>query len=170
MKRILLIIIFVFLFFLTIDGREEQQNLNFKCIEYNGDQEQIHFYKIKKSAGGWEINLETKDQGNLIEQTFVVNDWADTRIWNYKNRNEDTRIKGEKKQGKVFLTGIHKGKNFKKSFRVGTLRWNQLFHIGLKDFIGSSEGSIIFFAIGTKGLGDMKGTKFKAKKKRENLY
>jgi len=57
-----------------------------------------------------------------------------------------------------------RAKSFKNCLQALTL--SLINEISLRvNFPLSPDKSIIFFAIGTKGLGDMKGTKFKAKKK-----
>ena len=166
MKKITIITLLIIIYF-PVYGFKKHQSMILEYTEKKDNSVQVHSFNIKDVDGVVHISLKTTEQGNVIEQTFTMTNWMDTDLWTYRDNKENTRIMGRKKLGEIFLTGIHKGKKIEKSFKLGFLKWNQLFHIGLKDFILGSTDTIKFFAVGTTGIGDMKGTRFKAEKQGE---
>jgi hypothetical protein len=124
-----------------------------------------HRFDMETTPTGYLINLQSKKGDNVIKQTFVVNTDLAARTWAFENPGENTKITASREGNKILLKGQSKGKPIEKTFKINELSWNQTFNIGLERFVLSPEKSMIFWAIGTRGPGNMKITRFKVKKK-----
>ncbi len=132
----------------------------------------IHRFHIESNPAkpGSTISLESETNGKLVFQTFVLDDTLACHSWSYQSGDENTRVSAQRENERIFLKGIHKGKEIEKTFKINELPWNQAFNVGLERFATSGEKSMRFWAIGTSGPGDMKITKFAVKKKEiENI-
>jgi hypothetical protein len=132
--------------------------------EKTGNRLTIHRFVIEESTPGYNITLRSETGGQSIDQKYKLQLNLDTLSWDYDNPGENTKITALKKKDKIYLKGIHKGKQINKTFTTNDLPWNQSFNIGLEKFALSTEKSLKFRAIGTSGPGDMKITTFSVKK------
>jgi len=129
------------------------------------DQATTHRFDIETTPLGGSVNLQSEKGDTVIKQTFAVDPHLSTRTWAYENSKESTKITASREGNKIFLKGQTRGKPIEKTFKINELSWNQTFNLGLEQFALSPEKSMIFWAIGTKGPGNMKITRFKVKKK-----
>lgn len=125
-----------------------------------------HRFHIEKSAAGCNITLQSETEGKQIDQKFELETNLSALSWSYEDPEKKTKITAEKKGKKIYLNGIHKGKQINKTFKINDLPWNQSFNLGLENFALSSKRKMKFRAIGTSGPGDMKITTFSVKKKK----
>lgn len=125
-----------------------------------------HYFTIEKSGAGYSIKLNSETGENSIIQSFEVDNNLATLSWMFENPKENTKITASRDGNKIFLKGRSKGKPIDKTFKINDFPWNQTFNIGLERFALSPGKTMIFWGIGTRGPGNMKITKFKAKKKR----
>lgn len=130
-----------------------------------GNRVTTHSFVIEESSSGCDITLRSETCGQTIEQKYELQTNLDALSWDYENPAENTKITAHKKENKIYLRGIHKGKQINKTFKTNDLPWNQSFNIGLEKFALSTEKSMKFRAVGTSGPGDMKITTFSVKKK-----
>ncbi|UCH94489.1 MAG: hypothetical protein JSV88_30055 [Candidatus Aminicenantes bacterium] len=130
------------------------------------DQVTTHRFAIKTTEPGYSIDLQSEIEENVIKQTFEVDAHLATLSWVYEDPKENTKVTASRQENKIFLKGRTRGKPIDKTFKINELPWNQTFNIGLEGFAVSAEKSVIFWAIGTRGPGNMKITRFKVKKKR----
>lgn len=124
-----------------------------------------HRFEIKIWPEKKEILLHSKGNNKESIQHFLVDSKWDTQSWSYLNKANSNRMKGIRVGQEVEFSGTYKGKEIKKTFNLKSYPWNQVFHMGLETFIGSKEKKYIFWAIGTRGRGATKISRFKAKKK-----
>jgi hypothetical protein len=96
----------------------------------------------------------------------VVDANLDTLAWTFENPGDNTKVSASREGNKIFLKGQSRGESIEKTFKINQLPWNQTFNIGLERFTLTPEKSMLFWAIGTKGPGNMKITRFKVKKKK----
>ena len=134
--------------------------------EKAGNQVTTHRFVIEATETGYSINLESKTGDTVSKQTYEVDANLATRSWAFENPKENTTVTASREGNKIFLKGRSRGKPIDKTFKINELPWNQTFNIGLEGFVLSSEKSMKFWSIGTKGPGNMKITKFKVKRKR----
>ena len=134
--------------------------------EKNKDQVTTHRFVIEKKSTGYSIGLQSKTGDAVIKQKFEVNVNLATLSWTFENPKENTKVTAYRKGDKIFLEGQDRGEPIDKTFKINELPWNQTFNIGLEVFAVSPAKSMKFWAIGTKGPGNMKITKFKVKKKK----
>jgi len=133
--------------------------------EKTGNRLTTHRFVIEESLSGYDITLRSETGERRIDQKFILNTSLDALSWHYENPAENTKITTVKKENKIYLRGIHKGKQINKTFKTKALSWNQSFNIGLEKFALAPDKSMKFRAIGTSGPGDMKITTFSVKKK-----
>jgi hypothetical protein len=124
-----------------------------------------HNFIIDKSITGCTITLRSETGGKQIDQKFELATNLSALSWFYGDPEKKTKITAAKKGNKIYLKGIHEGKQIDKTFKINALPWNQSFNIGLEKFAVSTEKKMKFWAIGTSGPGDMKITTFSVKKK-----
>ncbi|MCK4762949.1 MAG: hypothetical protein KAW12_12200 [Candidatus Aminicenantes bacterium] len=127
-----------------------------------------HNFVISTSPSGYSISLssENKQENTHTDQKFELDTNLSAFSWQYENSEEKTKVTARREANNIFLDGIHKGKQIKKTYKINDLSWNQSFNIGLEKFALSKEKKLKFWAIGTSGSGDMKITKFSVKKKK----
>jgi len=133
--------------------------------EKTGNRLTTHRFVIEESVPGYDITLRSETGGQRIDQKYKLKTNLDALSWDYENPAENTKITAVKKKNKIYLKGIHKGRQINKIFKTNDLPWNQSFNIGLEKFALSPEKFMKFRAIGTSGPGDMKVTTFSVKKK-----
>lgn len=133
--------------------------------EKTKDQVTSHRFVFEEFSSNYLITLRSEKEGEHIDQKYGLDPNLAALSWQFENPKEKTKVTANRKDNKIFLSGIHKGKQINKTFKINELPWNQSFNIGLEKFARSTETSIKFWAIGTTGPGDMKITKFNVKKK-----
>jgi hypothetical protein len=133
--------------------------------EKTQDQLTTHRFDIQRTPTGYSVNLQSETGDNIIKQTFTVDAHLATLNWVFENPEENTKVTASREGNKIFLRGQSRRKPIEKTFKINELSWNQTFNIGLERFVLSPEKSMIFWAIGTRGPGNMKITRFKVKKK-----
>jgi hypothetical protein len=133
--------------------------------ERTGDQVTTHRFVIETTPPGYSIHLQSETGDEVIKQTFALDTNLAALSWTFDNPKEKTNVTATRKENKIFLQGTDRGKPITKTFKINDLPWNQSFNIGLERFALSSEKTMLFWAIGTKGPGNMKITKFKVKKR-----
>lgn len=124
-----------------------------------------HRFLIEQAPSGYLVALASENAERRIDQRFELEPGLAALAWSYENPGEKTKVSAYRKENRIFLSGRHKGKAIKKTFKIDELAWNQSFNIGLEKFALSEAKATKFWAIGTTGPGDMKITAFKVKKK-----
>jgi hypothetical protein len=123
-----------------------------------------HKFSIEQTASGYLVALASEAPGRRIDQRFELEPGLAALAWSYENPLEKTKISAYRKENRIFLSGLHKGKAIEKTFKINELDWNQSFNIGLEQFALSGAKAMKFWAIGTTAPGDMKITTFTVKK------
>lgn len=137
--------------------------------EREGDRVTTHRFVIESSGSGFNVELTSETGKGKIYQTFQLDAGLAAFSWSYDAPFKKTKVTAVRKENTIFLEGTDEGDPVKKTFRINALPWNQGFNIGLEHFALSSEKSMTFWAIGTSGPGNMKITKFKVKKKDDEI-
>ena len=133
--------------------------------EKSQDQPTTHRFDMETTPSGCPAHLQSVTGDTVIKQTFELDAHLATLKWAFENPKENTKITAAREGNKIFLKGQSRGKPIEKTFKINELSWNQTFNIGLEQFALSPGKSMIFWAIGTRGPGNMKITRFKVNKK-----
>ena len=124
-----------------------------------------HRFNMETTDMGYTIFLTTETKEGNVTQEFFLDKKLATVSWNYDDPKAKTKVHAARKDKKITLSGSDRGKGIEKTFAVDELAWNQLFNLGLEQFALNKEDTVKFWAIGVKGPGNMKITRFKVKKK-----
>jgi len=134
--------------------------------EKTGKEVTTHRFVIEPSSSGYAIDLQSLTGDSVIKQKFELDRNLAALSWTFEYPGENINVIASRKGNKIFLKGRGRGKEIDKTFDIDELPWNQAFNIGLEGFAPAAENSLKFWAIGTRGPGYMKITKFKIKRKR----
>jgi hypothetical protein len=159
-KTIPLLMLFL-LVLATILGAETRT-----YTETTGDRIVTHQFNIQPNTSGIIVQLETKTGENVIKQLFRLDSKMASQAWEYHDPLDNTKLSAMRKGNIIILEGRDRGKSLKKTFEINDLPWNQTFNIGLEPFAMTSDKKMKFWAIGVKGPGNMKITKFTVKRKK----
>jgi hypothetical protein len=134
--------------------------------ERTGNKVVSHYFDIQRTETGTFIQLKTDTGTASILQTFQLDQNMASLSWSYHDETEKTKVSATRNGNIIVLEGHDRGKPIKKTFKVNPLPWNQTFNIGLEPFSMKVQKKMKFWAIGVKGPGNMKITKFNVKRKK----
>ncbi len=139
--------------------------------EKEGSRVTMHHFTIDVTEDGFNIHLKSETPEGDVFQAYRLDRNQDTVYWHYNRPADNTTVTAERKGNVITMKGTDRGDPVEKEFKIDRLQWNQTFNIGLETFAGSKKEKTYFWAIGIGGPGNMKITKFKAKRKEvENVY
>lgn len=105
--------------------------------------------------------------GGVEEQTFIQGTNGETTAWRYRDSSRDSALEAVLSGDRtVRLTGRHRGRPVDKTFKLNAQPWNQPFQQGLAPFLSSRETKTVFWAIGTRGKGELKITRFTVRREK----
>lgn len=133
--------------------------------EKTGTEVVTHRFNIETIPTGYTIHLTTETKEGNIQQQFNCDTTLATLSWSYDDPQQKTKVQASRNGPIISLTGTDRGNPVQKKFEVDQLAWNQTFNLGLEQFVLTKEDTLKFWAIGVKGPGNMKITRFKVKKK-----
>jgi hypothetical protein len=110
------------------------------------------------------IRAELSD-GSLEEQQITLGENGETQSWVYHDNSRDSELEAVLNPDRTIrLTGRHRGKPVAKTFEINKQPWNQAFQQGLAPFLLGPQAKTVFWAIGTRGKGELKITRFTVKR------
>ena len=133
--------------------------------EKTGDEVTTHRFNIVPANNGYSITLQSTTGSSVIKQTFELDKNLSALSWTFEYPGENIHVAASRTANTIRLKGRGRGKEIDKTFEIDEMPWNQTFNIGLEGFALGKESSMKFWAIGTKGPGYMKITRFKVKRK-----
>lgn len=119
-------------------------------------------FSIDVAASGYRVTLKEDENGAEVHQAYETDTGLATLSWAYRNAGKNTAFTAIRRGETIVLSGTHEGKPIQKKFTVGSAPWNQLFTLGLRQFVLSGENERRFWAIGTSGPGEMRIAQFVA--------
>lgn len=144
--------------FLTAQEHEEWRIYE----ERNQDGEMVrhHFRSF-----GLRHELKTEMKSGTEHQVFVVDQRGETTSWEYQDSSRGLWLKALLTSGRrIHLTGNRRGKPVDKWFELNDQPWNQRFQQGLTAFLKGSNEKTVFWAIGTRGKGELRISRFTARR------
>ncbi len=107
------------------------------------------------------FELKTELPNGWEHQVCLLDDTGQTREWTYSDSSRDLQLRAVLlADRRVHLSGSQQGRAVEKYFQLNRQPWNQRFQHGLASFLGSDEHKTVFWAIGTRGPGELKITRF----------
>jgi len=136
-------------------------------LEKSGDKRYYYYFELKKDGDRVIQVTEMKDKDKILEKQVLITDHDYKSIkWTYERGADQTKGEARVKDDELHIYGVQDGDDFSDDEDLDDEPWLQLypFNHSLDNFIQSDEEEIIFWAIGTRGAGDMKATRFEATK------
>jgi len=131
-------------------------------IERNEEGQEVshHFY-----SEGKRHELKTELSNGFEYQTYILDDTGETISWQYEDTSRNMLLSASLSPDReIHLRGKYQGKSVNKVFKINEQPWNQRFQQGLDVFLRGDEEKTVFWAIGTRGKGEMKITRFTVKR------
>ena len=131
-------------------------------VERNDKSEEVrHYFRAEENR----FRLRTEMEDGEEEQSYIIDEKGETVAWEYRDPGRGIILSAELTPGRVIrCSGQYRGKPFRKDFRINHQPWNQRFQQGLSNFLQSGQQKTVFWTIGTRGKGEMKITRFTAKR------
>jgi len=137
---------------------EETDSLLMIYQESNRQGEQVRHHIL---ASDKRFELKTELSGGLEHQVCLLDETGQTREWHYIDSSRDIQLKAVLLvDRRIHLSGSRRGKVVEKYFQINRQPWNQRFQHGLASFLKGEERKTVFWAIGTRGKGELKITRF----------
>lgn len=126
--------------------------------ESNRKGEQVrHLIRVAENR----FELKTELPGAWEHQVCLLDDTGQTIEWTYSDSSRDLQLRAVLlEERRVHLSGRQQGRALEKYFQLNRQPWNQRFQHGLASFLQSQENKTVFWAIGTRGPGELKITRF----------
>ena len=143
------------------------------AVSTEGDEWQVY---IERNEAGDEVRHHFRSQGKRHElttklkngeeiQSFELDDSGETVRWQYEDTSREMQLSAVLLNNRrIHMTGRHQGKAVDRVFDINEQPWNQRFQQGLGPFIKGSETKTVFWAIGTRGKGELRITRFTARR------
>jgi len=124
-----------------------------------------HTITIEPTAGGYSIVVTSvKGEAAAITQELETDRGYSVLSWRYRDRASGTDIRGIRGKSSISLSGRYKGRTVERRFKIDSKPWYQLFPHGLERLVVSGEQEpLLFYAVGTEGIGAMRIGTFRAK-------
>lgn len=119
-------------------------------------------FSLEPVEDGLRVNLVETKAGETVVQRFEVDASMATRTWHYLNERGNSSFTAVRQGDTITLSGLHHGKAVKRSYAAGSVPWNQVFTLGLRQFVLSGKERYNFWAIGTSSPGDLQLVEFAA--------
>jgi hypothetical protein len=131
--------------------------------------EYVNTYRIQENGSGFIVTIVSRlgEQIRIQKKLWLDHTYA-TMKWSYQDLLENIDIFAVREGDTIRLTGMDRGEQVEKVYKIDSLPWKQQFPLDLERFATSSEDSIEFWAIGTNGPADMRIAKFMARKEKSD--
>ena len=124
-----------------------------------------HTITIEPTASGYSIVVTSVEgEAAAITQELETDRGYSVLSWRYRDRESGTDIRGIRGKSSISLRGRYKGRTVERRFKIDSKPWYQLFPHGLERLAVSGEQEpLLFYAVGTEGIGAMRIGTFRAK-------
>ena len=124
--------------------------------ETTGGEKEIHTYTIVPMGAGYAVRLVRQGGDNRIEEEMETDASFSTLKWTFRDATQKTDLSARRSENVIELTGTHEGDSIRKTFKIDSNSWRQLFSIDFEPLARGPEKSARFWSIGTAGPGKMK--------------
>lgn len=104
------------------------------------------------SDGGRKINWDLKENTRRVEEQYVLDAMAQTLSWQVTSVEENTDYSGARQGNILWLEGVFKGKDIKKSLRIDQDPFYVNPKFGLRAFVQSGQKTIKFWGLRSDNL------------------
>jgi hypothetical protein len=153
----------------------------FLCLVISTANAETRTYRVRdeKTEFVSTYHIEEEDSGTFVTIVSFFQDrllirkelWLDRSLatvrWKYRNITEGIELDAVRRGNTIHLTGINRGREVDRLYKIDSLPWKQQFPLDLEGFVQSRHDSIQFWAIGTRGPADMRIAKFVASKEED---
>ncbi len=130
--------------------------------ESRGERVELHAYVVRALGDGFRVELTRRTPEGLVHDLFLCDRQMHTLSWEYASIASDSRWRAVRTGHTIVLTGMHRGEEVNRTYRIDAAPWKQAFSIDFADF-AAAGGKHRFWSIGTSGPGEMKAAKFVAR-------
>lgn len=124
-----------------------------------------HTFRIEQTAGGYSIRLTSLSAiSSPVVQMLETDDGFSVLSWRYRDLAAGTDIISVRDESRILLSGLYRGREVRRSFKVDSKPWYQLFPHGLEGLVMSAQTDLYFYAVGYEGIGAMRLATFHARR------